>query len=175
MKTKLIVSLVVTLLWGGAAGAQSTEKKSQAADPRNMPTVSLCDVVNHPARYKNKIIRVEAIYLVHYHGAFLYGARCNEPRMYVDPSIPCRSENDSSCAQLQAALDKLVEPHLRWTESKSARRAKVILVGRFRRIYPQYRDSRGHLIVRAGPNRDLRFELRIIRPESASPVSDEGS
>jgi hypothetical protein len=175
MKIKLTISLFLILIFCGAASAQPANKKPEAGARLDMPVVPLCEAVSHPARYKNKVVRMEAIYLVYYHGAYLYGAQCNELRMYVDPSIPCRGENDSSCIESQRALDKLVEPHLRWDENKSARRAKVILVGRFRRVYPRYRDGRGNLIVRVGPNADLRFELRIIRTESASPVADGGS
>lgn len=139
---------------------------------RNLPTVTICEAVRDPKRYNKKVIRIEAIYLVYYHGAYLYGSKCNQPNLFVDPSITCRNEQDESCQELQHALDKLVEPYLRWNDTKSSRASNVVIVGRFRRVHKIVRTRSGDTLVRSGPNEDLRFELRIIRPESASPIRD---
>jgi hypothetical protein len=82
------------------ATAQVAMKKESASSARNLITVSLCEAVRNPKRYDNRVIRIEAVYLAYYHGAYLYGPKCNQPNLFVDPSITCRNEKNESCQRI---------------------------------------------------------------------------
>ena len=143
-----------------AAPQEVVAQVINAQDSKNLPTVSLCDVVRNPTRYNNKIFRMHATYVAYYHGEYLFGRQCNQPAMYVEPYIPCNGKNGESCHALQKKLNDLV-PRV-WPSDGEA---DVVLIGRFRRVFRRSRNRDGTISIRVGPNADLRFEFRISQIE----------
>ena len=143
----------------------SKYKLPASSGTRNLNTVSICELVEHPAKYQNKVVHMSAVYVVYMEGEFLFGADCNESKNYVDLAIPCKSEADEICEKVGEEFSDIVDPYLREDKFHWVKKANVVLLGRFRHIHKQ--ERKGHLIIVRVSNLD--FEFRLIRTESASP------
>ena len=152
--------LLVTFSLSLSAAVVAQMRSVKAEEPS---MVSLCDVVRNPRRYNNRIIRMQATYVYYLDGAYLYGERCDQPQMQVDPVFPICKKTDKPCQQVEGALESLVA-------RKDGKRAmdgqtQAIFIGRFRRVYRRSRNRDGTISYRIGPNADLRFELRLTHIE----------
>lgn len=148
------------------------QTKSQTRVLPNIPIVTLCELVCNSARYHNKLVRLRSSYLAGYHEDFLYDLECDQRDFWVETGIRYRGERLSTCRQPVERLNTLLRENLSRHPSGVGGRAEVVLVGRFRDVYPRTRAHRARTIVRSGTNHIPRFDFEIVCPEEARPIPD---
>ena len=80
---KLVKRSVIPLLLGLSlipcfpARCQSREARPDSADLTNAQTVAYCEILNHPEAYKNKLIRVRALYETDFELASISAPPCS--------------------------------------------------------------------------------------------------
>lgn len=115
------VSLAVLfILSSGCVASQSIPfDKSRVAPSPEAQLVEFCELVQNPAVYNGKVIRIQAEVIVGMETAFLYDPRCDsrETRVYFDYG------NDESSEE----IDELLGVY----SMNSSRKANITVVGRY--------------------------------------------
>lgn len=109
---KLYLLLVVLFSLSECAPSRSFTEESSLPEPspspivRSAPTVSLCELVNDPERYKDKFIRVQAIAITLHESQYIYDSSCYKKNALTWLDFG----NDESYEVLNEKLRALQEP-----------------------------------------------------------------
>jgi|GEM_PF-1969118 len=166
MNKRLLAMLIGTLLLCAFAlpltGDAQRRRKPKGRPTPATPTVAFCELIRHPQRYDNHVVRTEAISAIGVESAVLYDPQCStaETRVWVT--------HDSAWSladkKLQTAYNNLLydENNGRIPRGHSGR-ARAVLVGRFE---ASNKDGYGHL-------NQYRFQFVIMNLEKVEKVGED--
>jgi hypothetical protein len=146
-----LIRRTTTIVFAASLSMLLTGTLSRAtAQNREYPTVSYCDLMRSPERYRGKVVRVSAIYRYGFEWSELYCLECvSEARTWVDL-------DESFVSSTKAKLRKKIGPH-----GAKGRTVGVTLVGRF-----DVGGGYGHMGA-------YRFRLMVDRLEDAKVILDD--
>jgi hypothetical protein len=122
----------------------------RSANDRDAATVTYCDLIRNPERYKGKLVRVSAIYRYGYEWSELYCLECmNEGRTWVE-------FDETFVSSTKASIRKKIGEN-----GFKGRTVRVVMVGRF--------DSGGAY----GHMGAYRFGLLVDRLEKADVILND--
>jgi hypothetical protein len=118
--------------------------------------VEFCHLVTHPESFRDRLVRVRAIFESTFEWRRLYDDACRSSKNYVWPVFEC--DTIESCERFREQLkkDMIGDPF-------SGKRVAVALLGRFRE---SNNPKRGF-----GVQPGLRFQLEILKIESTERIS----
>src|SRR5947207_14705388 len=93
-------SSVITTMQKKAAGNRQPDQPSSFSE--EIPTVSFCDLLAHSELYKDRVVRVRAVYVANFESSVLYDARCTSKENRVWFTLECNT--DGSCKTLRERL-----------------------------------------------------------------------
>ena len=126
---ELILMTLLVLAPAQSSGQRDEARSRGRADLSQAKDVSFVELVEHPASYDGKIIRVEALWHVNFESVVLCppGSDCQDQNAIIDPRFDCPT--DEECGKLRATIDKNLEG-----DPFSGMRANFTIVGRFREV-----------------------------------------
>ena len=127
----------------------------------DIPTVSFCKLAETPEIYVNKLVRIEANYIVWWESSYLYGDSCSNDEHKIHNAIDCASEDEKCTKTFAKEWDKLT-PYMR----DSGRRYKTLTAYRVKAVFT------GRLIGPGGFGHlnSFRYALRIRSVDKASSI-----
>jgi len=76
---------VIALLTISHKMPQATRTQvSPKTSVRDVPTVTVCQLIRHPITYNQKTVRLTAILATHYHGPYIYDPECKAADSIID-------------------------------------------------------------------------------------------
>lgn len=87
------------------------------------PTVAYCELLRHPSRFANQIVRTEALFYKNLENEVFYDLACNDSRVWV--------EFDPAYVYTDDALKKDFEKVACLRQQRCDGRARITAVGRF--------------------------------------------
>jgi hypothetical protein len=161
MVKRLLLILLIALAGNTAIAGQEKEAPQAQSIPKDMPTVSLCELALHPSRFDKKIVRVRAI-LVTNHAPRVDGG---DPFLF-DPSCYSYDTMLNTTWQRAALSDAHILKVFKDTDRKRDKyendRVEVTAIG-------QYDAPNG---IGYGHLGWARSQLTILQYEKAEPVAD---
>lgn len=149
MKFFTISLLVLTIFLIGKIVAYSQ------TSPQQLIEVTLCALAQRPEQYDKKIVRLSAIYVMSYHGAYLYDPQCSHP----DSTINVDSEKSKIYRTSKNVRRKFKEI----AKNPENDKASVVVIGRFN-------DWRGFGYGHLGFSR---FQFDAMKFESVNLVTNK--
>lgn len=153
----IILALASVLEFKGSGKLQAVPDKKNIKQKSSYQTVSYCDLVTHPELYDDKIVRVEATYLLGKHAVSLYSKICNK-QGGISFVLDCKSEN--SCKKMNSIIRKDRTGNAYWS------RAQMIVIGRFNGP-PK---SGGTYNAQIDPESGFKFQIRVSKIEKTSRI-----
>jgi hypothetical protein len=150
----ILVSALMLLAGAVIINGQGSKSKHLATVSTNTLTVDFCELIQHPDRYDQKLVRIQAIEAFDMENAFLYDPVCSVVGTYVWASSGCSSEK--SCERTRRLIGKNLRLHKEYGVSRVA----VIAVGRFK---GPSEKGYGHLD-------GYKFSFDFMKIETVTPV-----
>ncbi len=115
-----LIMRVMVVVVAGLSTLPAGALSSRTANDRESATVTYCDLIRNPERYKGKLVRVSAIYRYGYEWSELYCLECmNEGRTWVE-------FDESYVSSTKASIRKKIGGN-----GFKGRTVRVLMVGRF--------------------------------------------
>jgi hypothetical protein len=118
--------------------------------------VEFCHLVTHPESFRDRLVRVRAVFECTFEWCRLYDDACRSSRNYVWPVFEC--DTIESCEKFRQLLEKDMIG-----DDFSGKRVAVVLLGRFRE---SNNPKRGF-----GVQGGLQFQLEIVKIEATERIS----
>lgn len=160
---RYIVVLILVLLAGvqpNTAVANQAKKKQRTKATVKLPTVSFCDLTDHPERYLNRVVRVRASYIAWWESSYLYSDSCRDDEHKIHDATDCENPSDKECWKRADKIRSALSPKMRPDKDNFAQRVSAVFVGRLKGP-----GAFGHLGA-------FRYEFRIMRVEKAELIHE---
>jgi hypothetical protein len=118
--------------------------------------VEFCDLVTHPESFRDRLVRVKAVYETTFEWHRLYHNACRSSKNYVWPVFECDTIEACEKFRQQIKKDMIGDPF-------SGKRVAVVLLARFRE---SNNPKRGF-----GVQGGLKFQLEILKIEATDRIS----
>lgn len=161
MVTRLLLILLIALAGNTAIAGQEKGVTQAQSIPKDIPTVSLCELALHPSRFDQRIIRVRAILVTNHtprmdgDGSFLFDPSCYSDDTILLPQWQRTNPSDTR-------ILKVFKETERKRDKYDNDRVEVTVVGRYD---APNGNGYGHLGW-------ARAQLTIMQYEKAEPVAD---
>ncbi len=121
--------------------------------------VEFCQLVTHPESFRDRLVRVRAVFESTFEWQRLYDDACRSSKNYVWPVFEC--DTIESCEKFRQLLkkDMIGDPF-------SGKRVAVLLLARFR----ESKNPKRGFGVQGG----LRLQLEILKIEATERISERG-
>ncbi|HKS26538.1 MAG TPA: hypothetical protein VJS44_01900 [Pyrinomonadaceae bacterium] len=160
---RYIVVLILVLLAGvhpNTTAANQARKKQRTKATVKIPTVSFCDLTDHPERYLNRVVRVRASYIAWWESSYLYSDSCRDDYHKIHDAPACENPSDDECRKRADKIWSALSPKMRADKNNFAQRVSAVFVGRLKGP-----GAFGHLGA-------FRYEFRIMRVEKAELIPE---
>lgn len=156
----IILALASVLEFKELGKLQVVPDKKNINQKHQPLTVTYCDLVTHPELYEDKIVRVDATYVLGKHSVMLTDKTCAKRKEQGGISFVVDCSSESSCKKMNSIIRKDRTGNAYWS------RVQMIVVGRFNGP-PK---SGGTYNAQIGQESGFKFQIKVSKIEKTSRI-----